>query len=72
MDETPQSYYWRNREAILAKTKERYYARTPEECDADRIKNAATKRRSRGKPLLRKPGPIVFAIVSNGVINPFE
>ena len=70
MDTPPQSYYERNREAILAKTKEKYYARTPAQRNADRIRNTETKRRSRGKPITRQPGPIVFVVT--GTINPFD
>lgn len=63
MDDTPTTYYWRNREAILAKTKARYYARTPEQREADRIKNAETKRRSRAKPKpIHPPRTVVFRV----------
>jgi hypothetical protein len=71
MEPPLQSYYLRNRESILAKTKERYYARTPEQRDADRIRNTATKKRLRNAPTVKEPGPVVFN-VGSAAMNPFE
>jgi hypothetical protein len=71
MEPPSQSYYSRNREAILAKTKERYYARTPEQREADRIRNTVTKRRLRNAPTGKEPGPVVFNVAS-AAMNLFE
>lgn len=63
MDDTPQTYYWRNREAILAKARARYAAMTPEQREAQRIKNAEKQRRLRAKAkTAHVSGPVVFHV----------
>ena len=65
-DSPPQTYYWRHRAEVLAKAKIRYALQTEEQREARRIKNAATKRRSRAAakkasgPAKKASGPVVF------------